>query len=60
MRYIFTRWLNIKHFWTAKWEQLEEPDSHIGRLSLEHELRFFNWTVPFTKLVVRADQVSGT
>ena len=57
LRYIFTRWLNIKHVWSGKWETLEEPNSHIGRLSLEHKLAFFNWTVPFTKLVVQADQV---
>ena len=58
LRYIFKKlWLMFPHKWTAQWEQREPPNEHVGRLLLTHQLCFYTWPVPLTKLDVTVDQV---
>ncbi|BFZ20631.1 hypothetical protein BsWGS_23670 [Bradybaena similaris] len=51
------RWAFAEHHWTAAWEQLPEPDGHIGFLKLTHDLSIFGFSIPLLHLQVAARQI---
>uniref|UniRef100_A0A0B6ZW40 cholesterol 7-desaturase n=1 Tax=Arion vulgaris TaxID=1028688 RepID=A0A0B6ZW40_9EUPU len=51
------RWAFAEHHWTAAWDQLPEPDGHIGCLKLNHDITIFNFKIPLLNLKVCAKQI---
>lgn len=46
-----------QHDWTGKWEAIPEPNSHIGRLTLQMVNSFLGVRVTSLNMNVTADQV---
>ncbi|CAG5115317.1 unnamed protein product, partial [Candidula unifasciata] len=51
------RWAFAEHHWTAAWEQMTEPDGHIGLMKLTHDISVFGFVLPLLNFKVMARQI---